>query len=131
MIIMIKDLIKYALVAILLSGVTWLFSLVVARAFNLDKTNSLAIEDLLFVLVLIPAFLKLRFFDLQDVISVNRFSWGMLIVSFICMYAMSYAIDMLVSLFNISIEEQSQMEMDIVRHPFTLFTTSFTFLLFC
>ena len=121
---MIKDLIKYALVAILLSVVAWIVSLVVSRGFNLDKINGYAVEDLLFVLMLVPVFLKLRYIDLQDVVSISRCSWGVFIVSLVCMFAMSCIVDLSASLFHISTEEQSQMEMDVVRHPFTLFTTS-------
>lgn len=81
---MIKDLIKYALVAILLSVVAWIVSLVVSRGFNLDKINGYAVEDLLFVLMLVPVFLKLRYIDLQDVVSISRCSWGVFIVSLVC-----------------------------------------------
>ena len=122
--IMVKDIIRYSFVAILLSIVAWLFSLMIARVLNLDRVNCHAIEDLLFVLFLVSAFLKLKYIDLQDTISVKRFSVGVLIVAFVCLTAISYVVDISAALFNISIEEQTQMEMDVVRHPFALFTVS-------
>jgi len=121
---MVKDIIRYSFVAILLSIVAWLFSLMIARVLNLDRFNCHAIEDLLFVLFLVSAFLKLKYIDLQDTISIKKFSVGVLIVAFVCLTAISYVVDIFASLLNISIKEQSQMEMDVVRHPFALFTVS-------
>lgn len=121
---MIKDLIKYALLAIALLVVTMLVTYAFAHVFHLDKTNRNAVDDWLYLLLLIPVFHKLRYIDLQDAISVNRFSWGVFLVAFICLSTMSYAIDMGASLLHISKDSQSQMEMEVVRHPFALFTVS-------
>lgn len=121
---MIKDLIKYALVAVSLLVIVILLSLFFAHVFHLNKINRQAVEDCLYLLMIIPVFNKLRYIDLQDTISIKKFSVGVLIVAFVCLTAISYVVDIFASLLNISIKEQSQMEMDVVRHPFALFTVS-------
>ena len=121
---MIKDLIKYVFIAVLLSVVALLFSIAVGHVFHLEKYDRYAIEDVVYVLLLVPIFLKLRYIDLRDIVSAGRFSWGVFIVALICIFAMSSAIDLLASLLHISKDSQSQMENDILCHPFALFTVT-------
>ena len=109
---MIKDLIKYALLAIALLVVTMLVTYAFAHVFHLDKTNRNAVDDWLYLLLLIPVFHKLRYIDLQDAISVNRFSWGVFLVAFICLSTMSYAIDMGASLLHTHVTIAKMVIMD-------------------